>query len=845
MLHTDVLAPDETAPAGTLGMLTPEYASPEQVRGEPITPASDIYSLAVVLYELLTAKRPHRLEKLTPQALERAICEEDVERPSLAVPKALGRRLQGDLDNIVLRALQKDPKRRYASADHFAEDIRRHLSHQPVKARPDTIRYRTLKFARRHRGALTASGLVAASLIAGIFMSVREANLARANLLEARRLANSFVFDIHDAVRDLPGSTRARQLIVSTGLRFLDGMAKNSSHDWELQSELATAYQRIGDVQGNVLGANLGNTKAALESYKKALMLLDSLGVHDPENRQYQVNRLIVQQRIGALYIYTQDTRQALVSFREAERFGEELLYRNPDDEQIATELARIYLAAGNALRITAAFSAAIDEDTRASTLLMRFAASHPNDPALRETLASAHSAVGMDQTRLGFLKEALDRYRTALALLEKLVQEDPGRASYQRVMLSTYSHLGDALGNPKWRNMGDPAGAVEAYQKMLRVARNLYESDPANQQAVSDYAIAMTRVAATLPPQKSHERLGLLRESLRLLQQILQVNSQNVMNRWDMGHGYMLLGDALLEVHDTPGAIRAYQETVSMDEALLAAGVTAPLPDLVTVHEKLGLEAARKGDRDSALLHARRALEVTDPAGTVAKGHSELRFLAPRGSGAMGLVYALLARMEGAHPAQQQDDRKEALMWLQKSLAAWRDLESDTGFLAPAKRRDGPRRGSARRIGTKMTTRKYAITSEQKRLVRDSMPSIEELAGPIGKLFFGRLFELDPSVRGMFHQDIAVQGQKIMAMLRSVVKHLDDFEDIQPALGAMGQRHLGYGVRAEHYQLVETAFLWALGAALDTEFCPSLKIAWRAVLQSVSIAMQEGASRL
>ena len=107
--------------------MTPDYASPEQVRGDPITIASDIYSLAAVLYELLTGFKPHRIDKFTPQAVERAICEHDVIRPSLVPDKALARKLAGDLDNILLYALQKDPMRRYASVEQFSEDMRRYL----------------------------------------------------------------------------------------------------------------------------------------------------------------------------------------------------------------------------------------------------------------------------------------------------------------------------------------------------------------------------------------------------------------------------------------------------------------------------------------------------------------------------------------------------------------------------------------------------------------------------------------------------------------------------------------------------------------------------------------------
>ncbi len=685
LLHSEPLP--ETA-TGTLRMLTPDYASPEQVRGDPVTIASDIYSLAAVLYELLTGYKPHRFENRTPKAVEQGICDHDVIRPSLVPDKALARRLKGDLDNILMLALQKDPQRRYASVERFSEDIRRYLAHQPVRARPDTLRYRVRKFARREGKMLVAGAVVMGCLLAGALASWHEARIAEANLREARRLANVFVFDVHDAVRDLPGSTRARQLIVETGLRFLDGLAGNSRRDWALKAELATAYQRIGDVQGNVLGANLGNTRAALESYGKAAALLDAILIHDPGNRNAQLDRLKVGQRIGAVYIYTEHSEHALASFREAEKMGEDLAARNPGDEQIAATLAEVYAASGHALWHSGEFSSSLDESSKAVALASRLSAASPKDRHLQQILAGAYSDIGMDQTRLGQLNEGLQQYRQALAILEELARQEPANVSYQQLLMSTYSHRGDTLGNPNWRSLGDAAGALEAYRQMLTVARRLHETDPANQQAVSDYAIALTRVAAVLPDQDSTERLSMLQESLKLLREIEQVNPQNMDNHWDMSHGYLLLGNALVQAKDRAAGIRAYQESVSLGETLLAAGRALPAVDLVSAHEKLALLAAETGDRKTALTEARRALDISGPDGVLAKGRpaSFQRFLVPRGTAAIGLVLVTLSKARGATPAQALQDRQEALRWLQESLAAWRPLQSDPAFAPPQK---------------------------------------------------------------------------------------------------------------------------------------------------------------
>ncbi len=167
-----------------LGMMTPEYASPEQVRGETMTTASDVYSLGVILYELLVGQKPYRLTSRQPAAIARAITEEVPPRPSTAVasnqqPAIKNQKsLRGDLDNIVLMAIRKEPERRYASVAFFAEDIRRHLEGRPVIARKDTLRYRSAKFVARNKFGVAAAGVVLATLLGGIVTTQWEAERA-------------------------------------------------------------------------------------------------------------------------------------------------------------------------------------------------------------------------------------------------------------------------------------------------------------------------------------------------------------------------------------------------------------------------------------------------------------------------------------------------------------------------------------------------------------------------------------------------------------------------------------------------------------------------------------------
>jgi len=244
-----LLGRDEDAQTGgrtetALRLLTPDYASPEQVRGERITTATDIYSLGVVLYELLTERRPYRAAGRSREAVARAVCEEEAPRPSAEVPG-----LKRDLDNVVLMALRKEPERRYASVERLAEDLRRFLEGRPVAARKDTLAYRTGKFVTRHKAGVAAAGLATLLLAGTTVAALREAREARReraaderHFNEVRELADSFLFEFHDAIKDLPGSTPARQLVVRRALAYLEKLSSLRGEDEALQREVATAY---------------------------------------------------------------------------------------------------------------------------------------------------------------------------------------------------------------------------------------------------------------------------------------------------------------------------------------------------------------------------------------------------------------------------------------------------------------------------------------------------------------------------------------------------------------------------------------------------------------------------
>jgi tetratricopeptide (TPR) repeat protein/tRNA A-37 threonylcarbamoyl transferase component Bud32 len=267
---------------------TPQYASPEQVLGKPITAATDTYSLGVLLYLLLTGTLPYRLEELTTAEMLRVVCEEPPPRPCLQS----GKRLNGDLEAILLKALRKEPQDRYPTVEQLAKDLRDHLDGHPVAARRGTLRYRASKFAHRHRLILASAVVLAATLAAGVAavgwqagVANRERRKAEARSADLRQLNNSLLSELDDAIQQLPGSTNAQKLLITRVLEHLDRMANDARGDRETQIDLVDAYTRLANLQGNSYDQNLGDTQGALNSIGKAIALAQALAGQNSKDR--------------------------------------------------------------------------------------------------------------------------------------------------------------------------------------------------------------------------------------------------------------------------------------------------------------------------------------------------------------------------------------------------------------------------------------------------------------------------------------------------------------------------------------------------------------------------------
>lgn len=275
LIHTD-------ATASATRVFTPEYAAPEQVRGDTVTTAVDVYALGLILYELLTGHRPYKVDKSTPAAYERAILDQEPTKPSAIVtrddadaaqrrdltPKRLRRELRGDLDAIVLKALRKEPAQRYASVADFAADVTAHLERRPVGARRGGRRYRAARFLRRHAIAATALALAFAVLVAALAMVAWQRDVARTEARKARSAVDFLVglFATADPAKTAGAGVTAQQLLDRGAERVGAELADTPAAQAELLVAIGRAYQ------------GLGNNERALAQYERAVALRRALG---------------------------------------------------------------------------------------------------------------------------------------------------------------------------------------------------------------------------------------------------------------------------------------------------------------------------------------------------------------------------------------------------------------------------------------------------------------------------------------------------------------------------------------------------------------------------------------
>lgn len=691
-----------------LRILTPDFASPEQVRGEPITIASDVYSLGVILYLLLTNEHPYRVPGTGPQQVVDTVCKVIPRRPSAVVggtggkPETakhssrvldakLARALRGDLDCILLKALRKEPDQRYATVAEFSEDIDRYLGQVPVRARKGTNAYRISRFLRRNRVWVTASAIVLMVLLTGTAMILREGYLAQRRFNDVRRLANSLIFEIHDSIKDLPGSTPARKLIVDRALVYLDHLSKETPRDISLQRELAAAYERVGQVQGQHMGSSLGDVTGGLVTLNKALAIRQKIAARTKDSSDLLAlahdYRLIAGQHIAL-----GDIPHARESIGSATQISEGLNLTHPNQWEILGELAHDYQTASDVERETYTSSASDPsrrdaysaKAMRIDEALLRM---KPQDPEALNAYGNDLSSMGY-AARAGDLPLSLRYFQGSLEVFQQLHNASPDMR-YAANLAIAYEEVADI-----YDRLHDSAKALENDSHSLEIMKNMLIADPRNVRMRHSTAISYINTAIMLRRLgRQSESVDDTRRSLELERQVVASDPVNQSERGFLAEVSLIAAFNFLGAGHSREAMNEFNEGCAIFEAMELAhpGDATRSANLALCDVERGQIERRADNLTQAGSYFHRALERIDHSLGTGKNGRAIWAAAASTYSALGDLGRSFAGRDQSGEIQFKS-LNEAQSWYVKSLAAWQEAGSILNTEVHNFEVDGPR---------------------------------------------------------------------------------------------------------------------------------------------------------
>src|SRR5579883_1883741 len=509
-----IVSPSAGVETTLMHALTPEYASPEQVRGQPVSTASDVYSLGVVLYQLLTGCSPYGGFSQSAPGLARAICEVEPQRPSTAVLRG-GEKPEGSAASDLACATRE------GSIQKWQRRLRGDL---------DNI---------VHKAIVAATVVVILTLAVGMTITLHEKRIAERRFHDVRKLANSLIFEIDSSIADVPGSTAARKLLVGRALEYLDSLSREASGDPSLQTELATAYERVGDVLGYPYAPNLGDHVGALESYHKALLIRESLPTSLASDPKLQAQLSGTYFRIANVLELTGDLNGALASLRKTLPITEKLAAGNSNPELADHFGGSHYFIAGLLVK-TGDMSGALENYRQAASIREASLQSNPSSVPLRTHLAADYAGMATCMRSSGELVQATAMQTKSIEILRQLSRVVPNSASMQEYLGEALTRLGHLQ-----LDQGKLAESLASQHEAHAIFQGLLAADSSNSLARSNFAFTDNAIAEVLVRSGQPTRaITPLLESLATFRSMSPETSSNRYTRSGMASAYSGMGD-------------------------------------------------------------------------------------------------------------------------------------------------------------------------------------------------------------------------------------------------------------------------------------------------------------
>jgi len=501
--------------------MTPDYASPEQILENKVTTASDVYSLGILAYQLLAGERPYSIptsshselvksvESLTvPPAssrLDSMASGERVEKIAdsrSTTPNRLRRKLVGDLDNILTKALHRDSNQRYSSIAGFSADLQRYLDDLPVEARPDSVGYRLSRFVARHRVGVAASTALALSLIAGLAgtaWAYLQAEEARAEASErfgqVRKLANTMMFDVFSEIENVPGTKTARQMLAATAQEYLETLSETENVPADIKLDAAHGYARLAAIFDDQAVPDPTFRERAKEAADNALQLFEELT---------ESNVVSIEAYRGLAKLRSDRSNANLYNLNDAVKSREEIelaltaydgaLTMTPDDPELIAEVitARVRLADTYKWQDDYAPAEALMDELLADSDAAR--AKFPESHDVLKAAGDAQFLRGEIRSFDDRMEEAIDDYEKALSLYEPISRVSGERNPVRQAQTIASWSLGNAL-----INMEKPAEAEPHYRHAMQLTEVRFVRDPDDRNAQRTYQILRGSLASAL----------------------------------------------------------------------------------------------------------------------------------------------------------------------------------------------------------------------------------------------------------------------------------------------------------------------------------------------------------